>query len=307
MSPPILVPRIWRIAATWAWFVPDTACRWFSVGMRAGGGGGAGTSNQHYIPPVQYGQRGGDTMFHLRPAVSASFNFAASGLVINGANSLVADQAIILESVPNGVGLQAYTPYYPINVTPVSFQISVYPYTPPFGGQSPIVCAPVGQTMTIAYRPTWYGVRGGGGGGIIGDQGTPLGYWGMDGQGPDGWVQSYGMQGGSGSGGYKVGGAGGNSDAGGGAGQSYQDNGIWGTNLTGGGGGGGSPVVTPSPLEWGGCGGASGSWGEVYIRPEPGVMYFCLAGKGGIGGPPGAGGYWGGNGGHGLITVTSFF
>jgi hypothetical protein len=307
----MIAPRIWRTAASTSpvWFTPEVGCAWFKISLTAAGGGGCGSQNSNNQSPNLYGGRGGDSYFHLRPGVQAMFALAPVGVTVyfGSPHGLVADQAIFLENIPPGVGLSSSIPYFPINLTAMTCQLSATPNSPPFGGQSPIIATPLGENHTITVQVTWYGVQGGGSGGQIGDQGTPLGYWGMDGIGPDGSVQSWGKQGGAGGAGYRTGGPGGNGRWGGAGTEAYQDFGIAGTNLTGAGGGGAAPSITPSLFDFGGTGGAAGAFGDIFMTHTPGQSYFCWAGVGGVGGPMGTYGYPGGAGGHGEVLIEQHF
>jgi len=294
--------------ATHGLFVPDPACKLMRAQIVAGGGPGYSTSNFHEPDYSKYGPRGEDSYFHLRPSMPAMFALAPDGLVAYcfGPHNLVHDQAIFFTEVPSGVGLELNKPYFPINLTATTFKLSLIPYQPPLDLQSPIIVEPIGQNPIIMFRPVWYGVQGGGCGGIIGDQGTPMGYWGLDGTGPEGVVQSFGLQGGAGHAGFKLGGSGGVNAWGGQAGSQYQNDGIDGVNGTGAGGGGAAPCVDPA-LDWGGTGGAAGAFGEIWLIPQPGESYFCWAGRGGEPKPAGPGGFRGGKGGHGQVLITQFF
>ena len=311
----MIAPKIWRIGASIApvWFTPDVGCKWFKVCPTAAGGGGCGSQNSNNQPPALYGRRGGDSMFGLHPAQSGMFamNPAQMDCYING--NLGGSKVIFFDPLPPDVtGIQADKPYWPINMVSLptnvtKFNLSATPYSPPFGGQSAIVGGPLITNPSLSFRRVWYGVEGGGGGGQIGDQGTPLGYWGLDEPGPDGYVQSWGKQGGPGGAGYRTGGPGGNGRWGGAGTEAFLDFGIPAANLTGAGGGGAAPSTMPSLFDFGGTGGAAGAFGEIFMTHIEGQSYFCWAGVGGAGGPAGATGYPGGAGGHGEVLIEQHF
>ena len=304
------VPHIERYAAIRHTFTARPGTLWVEIRMVAGGGAGASTSNQHFIPPSQYGQRGEDTLFGLRPAQGSMFAMTPTGVdcYVSGPPSFKPGQPIVIRILPPGVtGLAIDTPYYPINVAYLAgdvtkFNISATPFSPPFGGQSPVVAGPIGTNPSLEFHRVWFGVQGGGGGGIIGDQGTPLGSWGFDEPGPNGEIQGEAYQGGTGLGDFRIGPAGGVNFMGGNAGSAYQDFGIAGVNLTGAGGGGAPPPVgTTAPGEWAGSSGAAGGVADLSYVPVEGFIPWFQAGKGGLAQPPGPGGYIAGNGGHGMV------
>ena len=305
-----LVPHIERYAAIRYTFMPRAGTLWVEVRMVAGGGAGASTSNQHFIPPAQYGQRGEDTLFGLHPAQVSMFAMTPTGVdcYIGGLSPFKPGQPIVIQTLhPDVTGLTVDTPYYPINVVYLAgdvtkFNISATPFSPPFGGQSPIIAGPINTNPSLEFHRVWFGVQGGGGGGIIGDQGTPLGSWGFDEPGPNGEIQGEAYQGGTGLGAFRIGPSGGVNFMGGNDGSSYQDFGIAGVNLTGAGGGGAPPPVgTTAPGEWAGTSGAAGAVADLTYAPVEGFVPWFQAGKGGLAQPPGPGGYIAGNGGHGMI------
>lgn len=303
-------PHIERYAANRSTFTARPGTLWVEVRMVAGGGAGASTSNQHFIPPAQYGQRGEDTLFGLRPVQTGMFAMTSTKVdcYISGPSPFKPGQPIVFRILPGDVtGLAIDTPYYPINVEllagPVTkFNISATPFSPPFGGQVPIIAGPLTTNPSLDFHRVWFGVQGGGGGGIIGDQGTPLGSWGFDEPGPNGEIQGEAYQGGTGLGDFRIGPSGGVNFMGGNAGTSYQDFGISGVNLTGAGGGGAPPPVgTMAPGEWSGTSGAAGGVADLTYTPVEGFIPWFQAGKGGLAQPPGTGGYIAGKGGHGMI------
>lgn len=302
---PLFVQRMGMGVSRWT--PPDSTTTTLWVRGCAAGGGGYGTDSANSRTPARYGKRGQDTYFHTHPSVGAMFALAPDGTVcyFGEPHGLLPDQAVFLSDIPAGVtGFAPDTPYFPINITPTTCQLSLTPSAPPFGGQSPIVAGPIGTNPMVQVSPTWYGLQGGGGGGIIGDQGTPMGYWGFDGIGPDGIVDSFAVQGGAGSACYHMGGPGGINPLGGNSGAAFLDNGINGSNQTGAGGGGAAPVS--ASFDFGGTGGAAGAYGEVWLKWTPGTSYLCQVGWGGVGGAAGPGGYKGGDGGHGLLIIAGF-
>lgn len=309
----VAVPYLERYSATKGVLVPREGVGLIQVRLVAPGGGGAGTSNVHFIPPEQYGGRGEDTLFGLHPAQTCMLAMAPGATVayVAGNVSFQNGQPIVFRYLPGTVtGFYVDEPYYPLDVVydavndRTTFKLSAFAFSPPFGLQPLIEGGPLFDNIVVDFHKVWYGVQGGGGGGIIGDQGTPGGSWGFPDIGPNGEIQGEAYQGGTGLGYFRIGPPGGVNFMGGNSGASYQDFGINGVNLCGSGGGGAPPPVgTTAPGEWSGTSGAAGAVADLWYVPTEGFIPWFYVGSGGQGGPAGNGGYLGGYGGHGMLRA----
>lgn len=311
-------PKLISLIASSATVSFDPTCLWVEWDMCGAGGGGAGTDTASFIDHSKYGQRGSDSYFFMMPGIQAMCACApgAATFYISGNVQFDADEVIYFENIPAGVSLQPSTPYWvmPVaynattNVTTIN--VCTYPLSPPqfqqWGKpywQTPLVVLPIGGNPVVTIRRFYFGAKGGGGGGLIGDQGCPLGYWGHNRNGPDGVIQAQGWQGGCGGASFRMGGMGGVNSFGGNSCNVYQTPGNAGNNNCGAGGAGGAPAPGN---DWGGCGGAAGSVMRGKFL-NPGVPIFCVAGNGGLHGAGSGTGYDGGDGGNGLINFWMYF
>ncbi len=306
-------PTLWRLAGTTGTFTPDSDCTWLEWEMCAGGGGGAGTDTASFIPNTQYGQRGGDSFCFMKAPVQSMMACAPSGGAVfyfdDPPNFYPGGEVVFLDNIPVGYSVSPLTPYWTmpgLADNPNTCQLCPYALTPPFNPawgppfvQIPMTVTPTFQNPVVSVIRFYYGTQGGGPGGLIGDQGTPLGYWGDTSPGPDGVIQAQGFQGGCGNASYMMGGGGSVNGYGGGSCNVYQTDGNQGADGCGAGGAGGSPAAGNS---WGGCNGASGARMQGRML-NPGVPIFCCAGMGGAGGVKTGSGYNGGRGGHGSISI----
>jgi hypothetical protein len=264
-------------------------CTLLHVQEWAGGGGGSGINNTNFIPQSQYGGRGGDGAFDTFDPVTVTITPGATTTINWPGHNKVGNQSMWFTTtgaLPSGLSVgtaSTGTLYYIIgsSITTDTFRISSRASIPFPGDVQPEVVTSAPQSgvhSAVAYR---YIVQGGGGGGIIGDQGTPLAYIGFATDDPDNC--SWAINGGSGGGTYgqNVGGGAGGGGYGGGSGQG----GIAtpGNDLMGGGGAGAGANRTAS----GGTGGASGSYGEIWKRPTKSLFNYMI-GDPGTGGTAGA-------------------
>lgn len=295
-----LVPKVSYYTASSGVFYPDARTQLIHVKIIAGGGGGAGTAANNLIPRAQNGARGQDSWFDSWPTTGVTISISAQGhCVVHWPNhDKLADQPLFLTSTGNLpaalVMWQNYFVYGP-SITADTFELAADPYSPPYpDSQAPLACADTGggSHYATAYR---YVVQGGGGAGVVGDQGTPLGFRGFYNETP--YRSSWAVQGGTGS--WS---AGGNGCLGGGGGDQFLNGGNAGNNMTGGGGGGAGAT---NDGYYAGTGGAAGACGEIWMKPRGVGMYF-RAGAGGVGGAAGIGGYPGGFGGNGALVITEY-
>lgn len=191
-------------------------------------------------------------------------------------------------------------------LTQNTFKLSQYPYAAP-GVTTPYAPQNWGGPVTLELNAYRYAVQGGNGGGVIGDQAIAGGVNGFYSEQPyPSSIYKYGSEGQNMLG---AGGCGGGSPwGGGGAPQIGGSQGNAGTNLLGG-GGSGAGFMNPDgsyPIsQWGPGGGAGGSLGEIECDLKP--FYYFNAGAAVAGGNAGAGGFKGGDSGHGVIIVREFF
>lgn len=265
--------------------------------MQASGGGGCASSDEPYgrYPYKMYGKRGSDCLFLKRAPRSASIRRVGMGAVVTLMNhGFIPGQAFWFVLPPDGLPQKTYYVMRDDSTFDEHhFQISLQPYTPPFlhGLLPEDPALPFQMPVWLPFDgncsiyTTWYGVMGGGPGGIVGDQGAAQSFWGLLDAGPDGYVQSLSRVGGVGNASWNGGGSGGSSPWGGAAGSSVQAGGGTGTDRTGAGGAGAAPGVPGVDVHtWGATGGASGSWGKVWLTPDHVNGHWWSLGGPGLGG-----------------------
>lgn len=316
--------------------------------------------NGEFVHPryALYGKRAGDTLLLMRSPVPATLvRGPVTRLEFSSPHGMVRGQpCFIIDAIPGYKDEELQSPFtryvdssyqfttfysrYMENWSETGFELCREPYNAPFSYevflpgyrdiyypdlslpfQRPI--AMTGGNLSVMVWTSWYGFPGGAGGGEVGDNGGCGGSpHGTTSPGPDGYVQSFHLYGGSSDVMWNGGGRGAAGPYGGSAGSQCSFTGNAGADGTGAGGGGAAPGVVPGdgrmphdPGCWGMGGGGPGIGGKVWFKPKPvnpadpeGSMQpiWCRAGKRGIGGNAGTHGYAGGNGSLGRVTIQDW-